>query len=330
MILLHCTACDQAIPPDEPYKVHDLDDDTGYTYTHPTCPPPSPAVSTDRPRTPPAPHSPRLLPATDRATARRGRGLHGHLVHQLGQMITSGQLGDGPLVPDDVCHTFDVSRTVVRESLRALEAKGLISARPNVGTRVRPASDWNLLDADIITWRSLGPQADDQRRELRELRWTIETCAARLATHRANQETRAMLSASVRPMTWSLHGADPVAFARADDQFHTLLVQASGNQMMRHLHAIVTKTVPEAPADPTPHADCHLSPASVAQHDAVTTAVLHHDANSAEAAMRTLLTGLLGTDTAVPPRDDPHSRNRNRDSTDGEEAQPRPALRTAP
>ncbi|MDT0406903.1 FadR/GntR family transcriptional regulator, partial [Streptomyces edwardsiae] len=85
--------------------------------------------------------------ASRRGAASRGRGLHGQLVQQLGQMIVSGDLGaDRPLVPEEIGQRFEVSRTVVRESLRVLEAKGLVSARPNVGTRVRPVSDWNLLD----------------------------------------------------------------------------------------------------------------------------------------------------------------------------------------
>lgn len=74
--------------------------------------------------------------ASRRGTASRGRGLHGQLVQQLGQMIVSGDLGaDRPLVPEEIGQRFEVSRTVVRESLRVLEAKGLVSARPNVGTR---------------------------------------------------------------------------------------------------------------------------------------------------------------------------------------------------
>ncbi len=46
-------------------------------------------------------------------------------------MIVSGDLGaDRPLVPEEIGQRFEVSRTVVRESLRVLEAKGLVSARP--------------------------------------------------------------------------------------------------------------------------------------------------------------------------------------------------------
>ena len=129
-----------------------------------------------------------------RAAGSRGRGLHGQLVQQLGQMIVSGDLGaDRPLVPEEIGQRFEVSRTVVRESLRVLEAKGLVSARPNVGTRVRPVSDWNLLDPDIIEWRAFGPQRDDQRRELCELRWTIEPLAARLAAGHGREDVQQRL-----------------------------------------------------------------------------------------------------------------------------------------
>ena len=65
-------------------------------------------------------HTPAAAPFVfPRAAAQRGRGLHGQLVQQLGQMIVAGELGsDRPLVPEEIGHRFEVSRTVVRESLR--------------------------------------------------------------------------------------------------------------------------------------------------------------------------------------------------------------------
>ena len=156
-----------------------------------------------------------------RAAGNRGRGLHGQLVQQLGQMIVSGDLGaDRPLVPEEIGQRFEVSRTVVRESLRVLEAKGLVSARPNVGTRVRPVSDWNLLDPDIIEWRAFGPQRDDQRRELTELRWTIEPLAARLAAGHGREDVQQRLADMVEIMGHALAQGDGITFSRADAEFH--------------------------------------------------------------------------------------------------------------
>ncbi|MGW7793817.1 FadR/GntR family transcriptional regulator, partial [Streptomyces tricolor] len=176
-----------------------------------------------------------------RATGSRGRGLHGQLVQQLGQMIVSGDLGaDRPLVPEEIGQRFEVSRTVVRESLRVLEAKGLVSARPNVGTRVRPVSDWNLLDPDIIEWRAFGPQRDDQRRELSELRWTIEPLAARLAAGHGREEVQQRLCDMVEIMSHAMAQGDALTYSRADTEFHTMLIQIAGNRMLEHLSGIVS------------------------------------------------------------------------------------------
>lgn len=148
--------------------------------------------------------------ASRRGTASRGRGLHGQLVQQLGQMIVSGDLGaDRPLVPEEIGQRFEVSRTVVRESLRVLEAKGLVSARPNVGTRVRPVSDWNLLDPDIIEWRAFGPQRDDQRRELDDLRWVIEPLAARLAAGHGREDIQQRLGDMIEIMGHAMGQGTP-------------------------------------------------------------------------------------------------------------------------
>jgi DNA-binding FadR family transcriptional regulator len=223
-----------------------------------------------------------------RAAGNRGRGLHGQLVQQLGQMIVSGDLGaDRPLVPEEIGQRFEVSRTVVRESLRVLEAKGLVSARPNVGTRVRPVSDWNLLDPDVIEWRAFGPQRDDQRRELGELRWIIEPLAARLAAGSGREEVQQRLADMADIMGQSLAQGDALTFSRADIEFHGLLLQAGGNRMLEHLAGIVASAL-------------HVSGAALAGCDRPTEACLGHhrrivesvgagDGSGAENAMRQLL-----------------------------------------
>jgi DNA-binding FadR family transcriptional regulator len=223
-----------------------------------------------------------------RATGNRGRGLHGQLVQQLGQMIVSGDLGaDRPLVPEEIGHRFEVSRTVVRESLRVLEAKGLVSARPNVGTRVRPVSDWNLLDPDIIEWRAFGPQREDQRRELRELRSTIEPLAARLAAGQVRDEVQQRLADMVEIMTHALAQGDTLTFSRADAEFHGLLLQAAGNRMLEHLSGIVSAAL-QVSGGPATGCD-RASEASIAHHKRVLDALASGESATAESAMRQLL-----------------------------------------
>jgi DNA-binding FadR family transcriptional regulator len=238
-----------------------------------------------------------------RAAGNRGRGLHGQLVQQLGQMIVSGDLGaDRPLVPEEIGQRFEVSRTVVRESLRVLEAKGLVSARPNVGTRVRPVSDWNLLDPDIIEWRAVGPQRDDQRRELCELRWTIEPLAARLAAGHGREDVQQRLADMVEIMGHALAQGDGLTFSRADAEFHALLLQVSGNRMLEHLSGIVSSAL-QVSGGPTTGCD-RPSETSIGHHSRIVEALGSGDGAGAEAAMHQLLTVLPEVEHVVPaPRE---------------------------
>ncbi|MEN3585248.1 FadR/GntR family transcriptional regulator [Streptomyces sp. ZYX-F-203] len=246
---------------------------------------------------------PELGRVSRRAAGSRGRGLHGQLVQQLGQMIVSGDLGaDRPLVPEEIGQRFEVSRTVVRESLRVLEAKGLVSARPNVGTRVRPVSDWNLLDPDIIEWRAFGPQRDDQRRELGELRWTIEPLAARLAAGHGREDVQQRLSEMVQIMGHAAGQGDALTFSRADAEFHMLLIQAAGNRMLDHLSGIVSAAL-QVSGGPVTGCD-RLNEATLSQHGLIVDALSVGDGAAAESAMRQLLTVQPESDRVVPaPRE---------------------------
>ena len=83
------------------------------------------------------------------------RGLHGQLADTIGRRILSGELAEGQILDVEKFESdFNVSRTVVREATKVLSAKGLLDARPRVGTYVRPRASWNLLDSDVMVWRA--------------------------------------------------------------------------------------------------------------------------------------------------------------------------------
>ncbi|WP_194898410.1 FadR/GntR family transcriptional regulator [Catenulispora pinisilvae] len=171
----------------------------------------------------------------------QARGLHGQLVQQLGRMIVAGELGaDRPLVPEEIGRRFEVSRTVVRESLRVLEAKGMVTARPNVGTRIRPVPEWNLLDPDVIEWRAAGVAGLDQCRELAELRCAFEPLAAQLAAGRLSDGAAARLSELAVLLKQAAANGDQPGYAKADGEFHALLVAECPNRMVEHLARVVT------------------------------------------------------------------------------------------
>ncbi len=67
------------------------------------------------------------------------RGLHGEVVHTIGLQIVGGALQPGDTLPpeDELTSDLAVSRTVLREAVKVLAAKGLVEARPKIGTRVQ-------------------------------------------------------------------------------------------------------------------------------------------------------------------------------------------------
>lgn len=76
-----------------------------------------------------------------------------YLSENLGRRIVSGELEPGSkIVPEQIQRSFDVSRSACREALQVLAAKGLITSKPNTGTRVSPVSSWSLLDSDVLSW----------------------------------------------------------------------------------------------------------------------------------------------------------------------------------
>lgn len=78
----------------------------------------------------------------------RRPSLFSHTLNQLGRQIVSGHYGESGMIPPEpkLCEQLGASRGVLREVLRVLSQKGLISAQPKVGIRVEPERNWNVMD----------------------------------------------------------------------------------------------------------------------------------------------------------------------------------------
>ena len=89
----------------------------------------------------------------------------------------------GSLLPNEfeMRERFAVSRTALREAYRVLTAKGLIVSRPKVGTRVRPKSDWNMLDPEVLAWHLQTVPTEGFVSDLFVLREMVEPAAAAMA-----------------------------------------------------------------------------------------------------------------------------------------------------
>src|SRR5207237_570733 len=88
--------------------------------------------------------------------SRRAHSNHAEVARNIGIDIISGRYAEGVKLPGDAELTslFGVSRPVLRESVKTLGAKGLLSTKVRVGTVVRERAAWNMFDAvDRVTGR---------------------------------------------------------------------------------------------------------------------------------------------------------------------------------
>ncbi len=159
-------------------------------------------------------------------------------MHGLGRKILTGQLRPGQSVP--LPSGLNVSRTALREALKVLTAKGLVEARPRVGTRVRPRSDWQLFDKDVIAWQRGGRLGAAFLNELTEVREILEPATAALAAARATKDDVAEIERAYADMVASttsgrVRGVNLAAFVDADTRFHSGILRASGNELLTQL-----------------------------------------------------------------------------------------------
>jgi DNA-binding FadR family transcriptional regulator len=207
------------------------------------------------------------------------RGLHGAVVHEIGVRIVNGGLKPGDTLPDNgFLNDAEVSRTVVREAIKVLAAKGLVESRPKVGTRVRPRRDWNLLDPDLLAWQiEAGPDPQFLEQAL-ELRRIIEPAAARLAAERATDEQIAGLHGAHEAMAAA--GDDLDAFMEPDLRFHRLLLEAGQNELLEHMNEIFTAVLHTIFAYSSSSSRAY--PSAARRHRAIVKAIEARDPDAAE------------------------------------------------
>lgn len=157
----------------------------------------------------------------------------------IGADICGGRFPPGTVLPreSDLCATYGVSRTVIRESLKVLETKGLVRGRPRVGTLVCDRSDWNVLDAQILEWMGPDVLSAELLGSILEARRTVEPAAAFLAASRATAQEIADLERACNEMGDA--DGDLEAFTAADTRFHETLLKASHNQVFHQLSSII-------------------------------------------------------------------------------------------
>lgn len=213
--------------------------------------------------------------------------LHQQVARQIGSAILSGTYAPGVQLNGEVEQSaaMGVSRTAYREAMKILAAKGLIESRPKAGTHVTPRSRWALLDPDVLAWTFTGKPDPDYVRDLFELRGIIEPVAAALAARRRCEAQVAAMRAALAVM--GSMGLSTEEGRAADNDFHRILLEATGNAVLVSLAGSVGAAVQWtthfkqqkqiAPRNPLP------------EHMALCDAIADADPERAQAAMNELL-----------------------------------------
>ncbi|HRN28240.1 MAG TPA: FCD domain-containing protein [Terrimesophilobacter sp.] len=227
-----------------------------------------------------------------------GSGLYAHVVEELGQAIVDGTMPTGQVVyAEQLVEQLGVSRSVVREGLRALGSMGLIEARPQVGTRVLPPDRWDLLNPQVVTWRAQSNASDHQMRELLEFRHGIEPTSAALAAERMSDADRDSLLAAGNDMQAAMEAGDWRTFFNADAQYHRLVLQGSGNAIIAQFADTVQAALHSRGQDSQPWNN-ELNALSVQRHLDLAHAVCEHNPADAERYARLIIEETLRVYTA--------------------------------
>ena len=216
---------------------------------------------------------PRLVPRLSRLAVDRALSSHDQIATILGTEILRGihRPGDNMPAEPDLIARFQVSRTVMREVMKTLAAKGFVVSKTRVGTRVRDPVYWNYFDADVLAWRVRLGLDDEFMKSLTEVRRSLEPAAAALAAQRRAPADISRLRECVRQMARTDHTRQ--SFAEADLDFHLAIGSASGNPLMRSMASVIETALVASFAHSSPVDDPADHEATVNGHAAIVDAI---------------------------------------------------------
>ena len=162
----------------------------------------------------------------------RSSRLYEQIVQQVEESIHKSVLKPGDQLPPEreLAQQFGVSRTAVREAVKALREKGLVEAYPGRGTFVTDGTGYSMrqsLDRMLKVGQAEGSGF------LAEVREILEPEIAALAAARADQEDLSSMREQVAVMDSARK--DPDAFIEADLDFHLALAEAAANPLILSL-----------------------------------------------------------------------------------------------
>ncbi len=216
-----------------------------------------------------------------------GQNLTYRIVQALGVAIVSGVYSiKNPFpIEADLCKQYGASRSVLREAVKMLTAKGLLSARPRQGTWVQPEENWNLLDPDVLRWMLERKITFSLLREFAQVRLAVEPKAAALAATVATSDMKSAIRTAVERMAQADKDEDdPLP---SDIAFHIAVLRASGNRFFAQLSGVTESTLRFSIRMQNRYKGVRR--ASVPDHKRISDAILAGNAVVAEEATRALI-----------------------------------------
>ena len=165
----------------------------------------------------------------------REQRLYQRVVEKVLELISSGAWKPGFRLPPEreLSESFGVSRTVVREAVKALEARGVLESTTGSGVSVRLA-DFNMVSRSLQTYMQLSNLVDFEIR-LNEVRRVLEVEMVALAAARITPEQRKQLREICQQMR--APGNSAKQMAEMDFRLHVTLADATQNELFKVLLA---------------------------------------------------------------------------------------------
>jgi DNA-binding FadR family transcriptional regulator len=172
--------------------------------------------------------------------------LREQVMNELGLAIARKELAPGDTLPkeSDLSDEYGVSRTVVREAIKGLTARGMVESRARVGTTVCPRNNWKLLDPDVLSWTFQSNRRSKVLWELTEMRLVVEPVAAQWAAERADDEEIEYIRDCFEQLEQAV--GDRKAWIDADVKYHDSILMACHNDLIMNLVSTLRSVLHES------------------------------------------------------------------------------------
>ncbi len=219
-------------------------------------------------------------------TANMTPSLPVQMARELGRRIVAGSLAQDSLIDDEaaLAERYKVSRVVVREAVKLLASKGLLSVRRGIGTKVLPRSRWNLLDDDVLAWHLSGTPSPDFLVQLMDIRLAVEPKASRWAAERADDDDLENIKSALDRMAAETASEN---FIIADALFHKAILRAARNEILSSIEGVIYSALLVSVR--ITNKDPRENGASVPFHEDVYNAIADRDGDLAESLTAKLL-----------------------------------------